>query len=501
MQVSSCLNPIYIRDYARKGFMQVPCGKCDGCKTSYGLHLAEKIDYERKFWKYCYFVTLTYEDKNLPILDESLESFILHPFDRTLSPRKSVREYYMYKDDFFGKLTKSDEFIIKKHREIFGGIPVLSHFHLTQFFKKLNNIIYYERYKFQQSSIRYIGFGEYGPASFRPHYHVFLFFDSPIIEREIEELVNKSWCINGSDKPLGITTIRPDSGTAVRYSSLYSTISVRMPTFLQFPFTRPFKIQSSRPAFGQVRASSIHEAQIFFSAATQITINDKYNSNPQLTPVDLPSNIKNKLFPRLPFFRDFSSDESLVLYRVYDYFPDFKTFYRFRFHGFRGLPANFVYSVRKLISLSARFSNISESDSIPLFQLLEKLWCVSKRFCRLLSRFGQSSEQTLYLIDRYYSNLELRKLKKFYELYESLSSPSSPYYIGKGNEYKVLKLYSDSQNKIPLTSAVVRLTDFPTFNSYKLRIKQCVQNGFVRKHANSNKRKLGRAGIYASAPL
>ncbi len=501
MQVSSCLKPIYIRDYVRKGFMQVPCGKCDGCKTSYGLHLAEKIDYERKFWKYCYFVTLTYEDKNLPILDETLDSFILHPCDRSLSPRKSVRNYYMFKDDFFGKLTNSDKFIINKHREIFGGIPVLSHLHLQQFFKKFNNLIYYERNRYQQSSIRYIGFGEYGPASFRPHYHLFLFFDSPIIEREIQDLVNKAWCINGSTEPLGITTIRPDSGTATKYTSLYSTISVRMPTFLQFPFTRPFKIQSSRPAFGQVHASAILEAQTFFTSATQVVINDKYNSNPQLAPIDLPSNIKNKLFPRLPFFKDFSVDERLALYQIYDFYPDFDTFYRFRFEKFRGLPLYLTYSVRKLIYLSSRFSIVSEKDSIALCELLRKLWCISKRFCGLLNRFGQTTRQTLYLIDRFYSNLELKKLKKFYELYNSLVSPSSPYYIGKYNEYKVLKLYSDSQDKIPLTSAVVRFDDFPTFNIYKRRIKQCVQNGYVRKHANSNKRKLGRAGVYASAPL
>lgn len=92
---------------------QVPCGKCDECLAQHARHWAERCSLEAKKSKDNYFVTLTYNDNELP--PNGLE---------------------------------------KKHLQLF--------------LKSL-------RKKFPGVKIRFFGCGEYGSKTFRPHFHLILF--------------------------------------------------------------------------------------------------------------------------------------------------------------------------------------------------------------------------------------------------------------------------------------------------------------------------------------
>ena len=104
--------------------LTVPCGKCTGCRTEYSRQWAMRIKHEASLWgKKNSFVTLTYDDENLP--------------------RKGNSTTLIKKDfqDFMKRLREPNQ-------ELDWTPP---------------------------TPIRYYHCGEYGDQFGRPHYHAILF--------------------------------------------------------------------------------------------------------------------------------------------------------------------------------------------------------------------------------------------------------------------------------------------------------------------------------------
>lgn len=103
--------------------IQVPCGKCIGCRMDYSRSWADRMTYHVIGKKdYSYFLTLTYDDVHLDDLEHS-------------------DNYDLYS-------TNLD--------------------HVSAFIKKLRN-------RFRDDHIDYFYSSEYGDNSFRPHYHMILY--------------------------------------------------------------------------------------------------------------------------------------------------------------------------------------------------------------------------------------------------------------------------------------------------------------------------------------
>lgn len=94
--------------------IEIPCGKCIGCRLEYSRQWANRCMLELESHESSYFVTLTYDDKNLPE-------------NRSVSKRE-----------------------------------------MQLFMKRL-------RFQFKDQKIRFYGCGEYGDKTMRPHYHIILF--------------------------------------------------------------------------------------------------------------------------------------------------------------------------------------------------------------------------------------------------------------------------------------------------------------------------------------
>ena len=111
--------------------IEIPCGHCLGCRLDHANMWATRITLEAKNWKKCCFITLTYNNPNLPI---------------------------------------------NKH-----GLPTLIKKDLQDFMKRLR---YYEKGTEEWTNpttgkkehpIRFFACGEYGPKGGRPHYHLAIF--------------------------------------------------------------------------------------------------------------------------------------------------------------------------------------------------------------------------------------------------------------------------------------------------------------------------------------
>lgn len=125
--------------------IEAPCGQCIGCRLDYSRQWAIRITKEAEQWPQSWFVTLTYDQENLPWVD-------------TVN-------------------TETGELVL--------GNPLFPK-HLTKFMKDLRD---HWRYHYNHQNIRFFACGEYGEKYQRPHYHICL-LNMPIPEELLEAAGN-----------------------------------------------------------------------------------------------------------------------------------------------------------------------------------------------------------------------------------------------------------------------------------------------------------------------
>lgn len=106
-------------------FIEIPCGKCLGCRLDYSRQWADRCMLEAQYHEQNYFVTLTYDDLHVP--------------------------HSSYIDDRTGEICESLT-LVKPD--------------LQKFFKRLRKA---------KGQFRYYACGEYGGHTMRPHYHAIIF--------------------------------------------------------------------------------------------------------------------------------------------------------------------------------------------------------------------------------------------------------------------------------------------------------------------------------------
>lgn len=111
--------------------VDIPCGKCIGCRLDKSREWANRCSVELSYYKYNYFVTFTYNDDHLPI------------------------NYYL--DEDTGEI-KESQTLYKRDFQLF----------MKRLRKAYNEM-------FPDEQIRFYMSGEYGSRSFRPHYHSIMF--------------------------------------------------------------------------------------------------------------------------------------------------------------------------------------------------------------------------------------------------------------------------------------------------------------------------------------
>lgn len=121
-----CTHPAYGRPGDVTEFIEIPCGKCSGCRLQRSREWANRCMLELEYHKSSYFVTLTYDEAHVPI--------------------------HYYSDPETGEALPSMS-LVKRDFQLF--------------MKRL-------RKKFGEG-IRFFASGEYGSQTFRPHYHAIIF--------------------------------------------------------------------------------------------------------------------------------------------------------------------------------------------------------------------------------------------------------------------------------------------------------------------------------------
>lgn len=248
--VTRCQNPRTIVNKYTHEPVVVSCGSCPSCVLRRsGIQTNLLTTYSAQF-RYVYFVTLTYAPCFLPTLQVSvietctddvadvscvpdinnldvndpntyLFGFCSVPRSASVKLKGSTVER-TFKDPevrfSYPMKPKSLLSILGKiNHNVPNRIPYICNRDLDLFLKRLRS--YYPDEK-----LRYYAVSEYGPSSFRPHWHLLLFSNSERFSQTVCENVSKAWSYGRCDASLS-------RGFAAPYVASYVNSFVALPDF------------------------------------------------------------------------------------------------------------------------------------------------------------------------------------------------------------------------------------------------------------------------------
>lgn len=248
--VTRCQHPRTVVNKYTHEPVVVPCGHCPSCILRRSAIQTNLLTTYSAQFRYVYFVTLTYAPCFLPTLEVStieacsddiadvpcfpdindldaddpntyLFGFRSVPRSASVKLKNSTVER-TFKDPeirFSYPMKPKDLLSIlgKINHNIPNRIPYVCNRDLDLFFKRLRS--YYPDEK-----LRYYAVSEYGPTSFRPHWHLLLFSNSERFSQTVCENVSKAWSYGRCDASLS-------RGFAASYVASYVNSFVALPDF------------------------------------------------------------------------------------------------------------------------------------------------------------------------------------------------------------------------------------------------------------------------------
>lgn len=248
--VTRCQHPRTVVNKYTQESVVVPCGHCPSCVLRRSAVQTNLLTTYSAQFRYVYFVTLTYAPCFLPTLEVSvvetctddvadvpcvpnideldagdpntyLFGFCSVPRSSSVKLKSSTVER-TFKDPEvkFACPMKPKELLSilgKINHNVPNRIPYVCNRDLDLFLKRLRSYYLDEK-------LRYYAVSEYGPTSFRPHWHLLLFSNSERFSQTVCENVSKAWSYGRCDVSLS-------RGFAASYVASYVNSFVALPDF------------------------------------------------------------------------------------------------------------------------------------------------------------------------------------------------------------------------------------------------------------------------------
>lgn len=245
--VDHCQHRSFITNKYTGARIAVDCGQCDYCIHKRSKKASVRVKTAGSAFKYSYFVTLTYDNEHIPLMnckvlhseyedvlgisgdfhfgDEHHQyipvseykcddnSVLRHIFfeqvQGTVPYDREIKEYVPVEDNWFLSMDAIRSFIFKTQAvdktdypvsEQYGRdnlIPFLNYVDVQNYIKRLRKHLFQKLGSYE--TLHFYAVGEYGPAHFRPHYHLLLFTNSEKIPEVLRYCHNKSWKLGRSD--------------------------------------------------------------------------------------------------------------------------------------------------------------------------------------------------------------------------------------------------------------------------------------------------------------
>ena len=337
--LSECLHPVKVFNKYTNDVIYAPCGHCYSClknKSNRDTALAMNI---ASNFKYCYFVWLSYEDQLLPYielksidaLDDIRSNYLFSSINRSLRIHVSNGKDRIIEDspfEFTHSMTSSEyqDIIVKSHgrydflrkcvvyprfEDCDNRIPYCNTSDCQKFLKRLR---FHSKNKYNEE-IRFYSVSEYGPRTYRPHWHLLLFFNSDELTSSIQQLVSESWSY-------GRTTCELSRGGSASYVASYVNSNVCLPSlYLQHKEIRARSLHSKGYGNNHVfpTQATIHELDKMSSLllnGESISVNGKAK---QIYPS---RSYKHTVFPRFSNLVCKSAHSSALLFSAAFFAPE-----------------------------------------------------------------------------------------------------------------------------------------------------------------------------------
>lgn len=433
---TKCLHPRGIYNPYTREWVAVPCGHCKACLLNKSAYYKQLTTLEALSNRCTYFVTLTYANQYLPkcypvrnegtytssIVDADTGEILNTVFNTDLPPK------------LFDQL-RSDY------------IPYLSIRHIQLFLKRLRKL-----YAKSRNTLRYFAVGEYGPAHFRPHYHLLLWFEKPTTCARLEENIFETW-------KYGRIDVQKAKGDAARYVTGYANSFSFIPPVLQaFKQAKPFCLHSIK--LGEKNLPYSYEEILFNDPETTSTV--CFSDGERIKEFRLWRSYISRHVPRCIGYASKNASRRYQSYCIYAEAKEFishtstydlaeqifdyvnKANYKDELRSKHSVVYNYFKS---LFPNPNWYLHYTQKDKVEkIINRIYRELLISRRFCTIadtiniddgksvFSQFSSKYDALFYYIQRYYSRKELNTLNNFYTKLEKFSKEHE-------NEIKTDNLY------------------------------------------------------------
>lgn len=332
-----CISPKLIYNKNTHEEMFVSCGECAACVNQAANKQAMRVKDEILSHRYAYFFTLTYNNEFLPrfeCISDKNGYPQFRPIGRCEFEFDSCPLNYVKSQD--GWLRFGDDTFLPPIQGEDGSLQygVCCKRDVQNFMKRLRKLIDNDNNINEDGKkIRYYISSEYGPQTFRPHYHGILFFDDAYLSTKIAAYIVQAWSVRVrvaggrnrfevrpfADIQLTSSYIKKCDENTAFYVARYVAGNFDLPPILAERSSKPFHLSSKSPVIGSYhkdRREVLDAIAIGAYRQGREVFNEKLG---RFEHVDIPlnSDVCSSLFRKCKGFSDLSSQEKLRVYSFY----------------------------------------------------------------------------------------------------------------------------------------------------------------------------------------
>lgn len=484
---AECLKPVRVLSKYTNEVLYVPCGHCYSCVKNKSNRDTSLVMNMASHFRYCYFVFLSYTDEFLPYMEmydsspsglsdnaynmyrfrsinRNIRIVRKHGADRVVNDRDFSIVHSMTPDEYKDIIVKSHGRYNFARRcvtypdfsQCDNRIPYCNMCDCQLFLKRLRFNISKEH----NEKICYYVVSEYGPRTYRPHWHMLLFFNSPQLSEVISEYVSSSWSY-------GDTTCELSRGGSASYVASYVNSSVCLPSlYVQHKEIRPRSAHSKGFSVNNVfpKQASIYEAEKLFDTLLN---GECISFNGKAVQIFPSRAYKHTIFPRFPDFIRKHSYRSSDLFSAAFFAPD--RLVRFGYlditfdsrtspvselaHAYTDFfldrhDKGFIHSDDDLIVIACRLDGPNHKfwHCLTYRQIYSKFYRLFNqvfRCCRFWNLFDFVSvydrrviRELVDLSDRFWNEYARRQLHEYFEFLENCSDKQRAFLFSRtvGNE-------------------------------------------------------------------
>ncbi len=420
ISLPKCDNPQIIRNRYTGQVLTIPCGNCHQCLVTRTQHHSLMCSLHENDYKYTLFVTLTYSPAFVPLCsvykfkkDDVIHYHLVNKTDRLFPSGKLL---YSFDNDIYNeeKLSKLLDKI-----NLNGNIPYTTAYDCQLFLKRLR---YYLSHSNCHEKISYYAVSEYGPQTFRPHWHLLLYCNTEPTLQALRKNLSKAWTYGRIDFSLS-------RGKCSTYLAGYLNSFSSLPSFYAHCFLRPRQLHS---IYFSKRYFKDNAFKVYEDIKRGIISTSRPIGN-QLVSIQYSSSLISNLFPRCACFHNKNYAQIYSTYKLYEsYNNSYKNNKDLTCSEIAKLIVldiqNGLHNKHSLIiSLSpfllkyhGDYNSLDEDYKIRFYNNVYNLLITSKHFKDICQTYGFSSSNFISLIKRFYSLREYKSLTEWYSYQERL---------------------------------------------------------------------------------